>query len=124
MRVVRASLILVAWDLSLDPAMSGATSYWVWGAEGPYYGMPLLNLFGWFVTGLALMAILELMRSYRWVDGLSRRWMLWYYGANLFLPLGMNAAAGMWLAILVTVSALGLCWGMVHGERRLGVQYS
>ena len=54
------SLVLLAWDLALDPAMSWITKYWVWGKEGPYYGMPLLNLFGWYVTGIALMSALLL----------------------------------------------------------------
>ena len=46
-RVLLASLVLLSWDLALDPAMSYATKYWVWGEAGPYYGMPLLNLLGW-----------------------------------------------------------------------------
>ena len=53
-----ASLVLAAWDLVLDPAMSQVTPYWIWGTSGPYYGMPLLNLFGWYITGLALMGLL------------------------------------------------------------------
>ena len=54
-------LLLLAWDLALDPAMSYATRYWIWGDEGPYYGMPWLNLFGWYVTGVVLMAVLSLL---------------------------------------------------------------
>jgi uncharacterized membrane protein len=47
-----ASFVLLSWDLSLDPAMSYATRYWIWGSTGAYYGMPWLNLFGWYVTGI------------------------------------------------------------------------
>ena len=57
-RIVLGSLLLLAWDLTLDPAMSEVTRYWVWGEAGPYYGMPLMNLFGWYVTGVVLMAVL------------------------------------------------------------------
>lgn len=107
-RVLLASLILLGWDLTLDPAMSRATAYWVWGSEGAYYGMPWLNLFGWYVTGLALMAALAWMHADRWIAGLSVRWLGGYYGANLLLPLGMSAAAGMWGAVAATAGALGV----------------
>ncbi len=101
------SLVLLAWDLALDPAMSWITKYWVWGQEGPYYGMPLLNLFGWYATGIALMIALALLGADRWGDALPVRWMLWYYGANLLLPLGMIAAAGLWWAVLFSIAAVG-----------------
>jgi uncharacterized membrane protein len=107
-RVLLASLLLLSWDLALDPAMSYATSYWVWGQDGPYYGMPWLNLFGWYVTGLAIMAALEAMRSWRWTDGIPRDRMVGFYVANLALPLGMCAAAGLWLAVAATVGVLGV----------------
>lgn len=110
-----ASLILLAWDLALDPAMSGATRYWEWGEAGPYYGMPLLNLFGWYVTGIALMTALSLLRSERWLRPLSIRWLGWFYGANLLLPLGMTAAAGMWGAVAATLVVLTLTWALARG---------
>ncbi|HKE57873.1 MAG TPA: carotenoid biosynthesis protein [Pyrinomonadaceae bacterium] len=43
--------LLVAWDLLLDPAMNRVTSYWIWGEQGSYYGMPWTNLLGWAITG-------------------------------------------------------------------------
>lgn len=106
-RVMMASLILLSWDLALDPAMSHATRYWVWGETGAYYGMPWLNLFGWYVTGLVLMAALALLRSDAWVAAVPLRWMLAFYGANLLLPVGMSAAAGLWGAVAATAAALG-----------------
>ena len=59
--VLLATVLLVSWDLLLDPAMSKVTSYWVWGEAGSYYGMPWMNLFGWGVTGLVLFLILNQM---------------------------------------------------------------
>ena len=115
-RVVIASLLLLAWDLSLDPAMSGATTYWLWGSSGAYYGMPLSNLVGWFVTGLALMAVFAALRADEWIDRLPRRWIAAYYGANLALPLGMAMAAGMWLAVLATVAAIATCAVLVRAS--------
>src|SRR5206468_4969486 len=66
-RLVAATALLVSWDLALDPAMSHLMPYWVWGSDGPYYGMPLLNLVGWYVTGFALMAALAALKVDRWL---------------------------------------------------------
>ncbi len=48
-RVGIAALAMTAWDLSLDPRMV-ADGNWVWRAAGPYFGIPLSNYLGWFVT--------------------------------------------------------------------------
>lgn len=110
-RIVAASLVLLAWDVALDPAMSYATRYWVWGESGPYYGMPWLNLLGWYVTGLVLMAVFAWRRAESWTKRVSPRWWAGFYGANLLMPLGMCVAAGLWLAVgatLAVLAALGL----------------
>ena len=117
-RIMVASLILLAWDLCLDPAMSGATTYWIWGTKGAYYGMPFLNLVGWFVTGLALMAAFAVLRTDEWMDALPQRWIAAYYGANLALPLGMTLAAEMWLAAAATVFALAACVAIARWTSR------
>ena len=106
--ILVGSIILLAWDLALDPAMSFATKYWIWGRSGPYYGMPWLNLAGWFVTGVALMAALSALGAKQWTDRLSPRWTRAFYAVNLALPLGMCAAKGLWLAVAATLAALGI----------------
>ena len=106
-RVLLGSFILLAWDLSLDPAMSYATRYWWWGEAGPYYGMPLMNLVGWYVTGIALMAALSLLRADAWLARVPVGLLAAYYGANLLLPLGMSAAAGLWGAVVLSAAVLG-----------------
>ena len=123
-RVGVASLILLGWDLALDPAMSFATPYWAWGDSGPYYGMPWLNLFGWYVTGVALMSVLAALRAESWTVRVSPRWWAGFYGANLVLPLGMCAAAGLWGAVaatlfVLTTIAVGLVLVVREPEMRL-----
>ena len=113
-RIGLASLVLLAWDVALDPAMSYATTYWVWADSGPYYGMPWLNLFGWYITGLALMGALALMNADRWIRELSLPWLSAFYGANLLLPVGMSGAAGLWGAALATFGALAVAAGMAY----------
>lgn len=45
-----ASIIMVAWDLSMDPDWSTLDHVWVWQHGGAYFGVPLSNFFGWFLT--------------------------------------------------------------------------
>ncbi|RMG63836.1 MAG: carotenoid biosynthesis protein [Chloroflexi bacterium] len=44
-----AALAMTAWDLSLDPRMV-ADGNWVWRDGGAYFGIPLSNYVGWFLT--------------------------------------------------------------------------
>lgn len=107
-RIVAAAALLVSWDLALDPAMSRLMPYWIWGRAGPYYGMPLLNLVGWYATGLALMTALALLRVDRWLADVPTAPLLGIYLANLALPVIMAAAAGLWPASLLAVLPLAL----------------
>jgi len=119
-RLALGSFVLLSWDLALDPAMSLATKYWIWGTTGVYYGMPLLNLFGWFVTGIALMVVFVVMRADSWIGELSPGWLIAYYGANLLLPVGMSVAAGMWGAVVATAVALMAAWLVARAGRSRG----
>jgi putative membrane protein len=109
-RIALGSFILLSWDLALDPAMSFVTKYWVWSGEGQYYGMPLLNLLGWFVTGVVIMIAFDAVRAERWTRALPTRWLVAFYGANLLLPVGMNVAVGLWGAVVATGVALAVAW--------------
>lgn len=116
-RIAVGSLILLAWDLALDPAMSYATPYWQWGETGPYYGMPWMNLVGWYVTGVVLMAVFAGLRAERWTRRIAPRWWGGYYGANLLMPLGMCVVAGLWLAVVTTLVVLGATWAVLVRTR-------
>ena len=58
-RIALGSAALTAWDLFLDPQMVGE-GYWVWARRGLYRGIPMSNFAGWFLTGLAVMALFEI----------------------------------------------------------------
>jgi uncharacterized membrane protein len=45
-----ASFIMVSWDLTIDPTMSTITGNWVWHNGGSYFGVPLTNFLGWYLT--------------------------------------------------------------------------
>jgi uncharacterized membrane protein len=113
--ILLGAVILTLWDLALDPAMSYATPYWRWEVEGAYYGMPMVNLAGWLFTSVLIMGALVLLRSREWVEHLPTRWLGIFYGANVVLPLGMAAAAGLVWAVVITLAAYGALWFLVRG---------
>jgi uncharacterized membrane protein len=45
-----ASFIMVSWDLTIDPIMSTIAGNWVWHNGGSYFGVPLSNFLGWYLT--------------------------------------------------------------------------
>ena len=120
-RIAFAAFLLTLWDLSLDPAMSYLTTYWTWGETGPYYGMPWINLAGWYATGVVLMGALHLLKTEKWISQLSIRWISTYYGLVLLLPVLMSLAAGLWLALGVTIAAVLPCaWLIDRAVKRRG----
>ena len=100
---------LTAWDLVLDPAMAApnlSVKFWEWHVEGPYFGMPLQNLVGWSVTGLAYMGLSRLL----WRsdpppahDRFVATFLFVVYGANLGFAMALSAGAGLWQPIVVAV---------------------
>lgn len=45
-----AAFIMVAWDLAMDPIWSTVLHAWIWTRGGSYFGVPLSNFLGWFLT--------------------------------------------------------------------------
>ena len=52
---VVAGLTMTAWDLVMDPLMV-AGKHWVWEVAGAYFGIPLQNFLGWWVTVIIVVA--------------------------------------------------------------------
>jgi putative membrane protein len=117
-RVPLASLLLLIWDLSLDPAMSHLVPFWVWEDAGTYFGMPFMNLVGWFITGLVIMAAFEVLKVQRWARPTSFRFHLGFYAVNLMLPLGMVIVAGHALPVVITLATGALCASLVRAIPR------
>jgi uncharacterized membrane protein len=59
-------LIMTAWDLVMDPIMV-AGGNWVWDVQGAYFGIPLQNFWGWWLTVFTTYA------AYMLVSGKGRR---------------------------------------------------
>jgi putative membrane protein len=116
-RLTTATFLVVLWDVSLDPSMSYLTSYWVWSEAGAYFGMPLINLVGWALTGAMIIWLLDLLGADQWASRVSYRWMSLYYGILLLLPVGMCVVSGLWVPPLLTIAALGLLAGWARHLR-------
>jgi len=62
------AVVMTAWDLVVDPILSGPTvGAWVWEHGGSYYGVPVQNYLGWIATTFTVYLL------YRSVE---RRWRL------------------------------------------------
>jgi uncharacterized membrane protein len=55
-------LAMTAWDLVMDPIMV-AGGHWVWDVNGVYFGIPVQNYWGWWLTVFATFAL------YQWISG-------------------------------------------------------
>ncbi|MCC6317885.1 MAG: carotenoid biosynthesis protein [Gemmatimonadaceae bacterium] len=131
-----AGLVLVAWDVSMDPAMV-RTSHWLWGSgemftgtglpawvvafftRDAFYGMPLSNWFGWYVTGtLVARAMLAIAPPTAFTGAISpSRLPLVLYAANGVMPVVLCVRDDLWgAAILGTLAMtlpLALTWRRV-----------
>jgi uncharacterized membrane protein len=47
---VIAALLMTAWDLAMDPVWCNIDRAWVWQDGGAYFGVPVTNFAGWFLT--------------------------------------------------------------------------
>ncbi len=104
------SILLICWDLTLDPAMSQLTSFWIWEEVAhPLLKIPLKNIFGWFFTGFLILGFFEfkgLKMPQKWKED---HFPLKFYAANLMLPVGFAIAAQLWLPLLATLLVILFC---------------
>jgi putative membrane protein len=47
---ILASFFMCAWDLSMEPDWSTLDRAWIWKDGGAFFGVPLSNFFGWYLT--------------------------------------------------------------------------
>ena len=101
---------LAAWDVSMDPAMSFATSHWIWHVHGFFYGMPLLNWFGWWLTGsIVSFAMLSIVRPGVFAERISPSSSpLWLYAVNGVFPIAICLRHQLWWAAVPGALAMGI----------------
>ena len=55
-------LVMTSWDLIMDPIMV-AGGHWVWETDGAYFGIPLQNFWGWWLTVFTSFVLYQLVRE-------------------------------------------------------------
>ena len=60
-----AAFIMVGWDLCFDPAASTIAHMWIWENGGGYFGVPLTNFLGWYLTVYIFLQLFASARTAR-----------------------------------------------------------
>jgi putative membrane protein len=82
---VLAALLTTATDLVIDPLAANRLGYWKWAETGSYYGIPLVNFAGWFVTALVACHVMRTRPRENFWAG--------FVGASIMLFFGLLALA-------------------------------
>lgn len=105
--IVLGTWFLVAWDLVLDPSMAAPNlqyiHFWIWHETGPYFGMPLRNLVGWFGTGLIFIAVGRLGWNEREAPRVPVAVPYAVYAINIVWSMVLSIAAGMWPTAIAAI---------------------
>jgi putative membrane protein len=60
-----AAVLMVSWDLSLDPSASTIGKTWIWIDGGPFFGVPVQNFLGWYLTVFLFLTLFSWYQSRR-----------------------------------------------------------
>jgi uncharacterized membrane protein len=123
-RIAMASLLLVSWDFTLEPAMSQLTPYWIWEDAGVFFfGVAFHNLLGWLATGFLIFLSFEILRLGDYVQQFGQAWPARFYLLNLSLPVGLSIAGAAWSPVILTMMTLLACcaFGLKRGTLHLGL---
>ena len=55
-----AAIFMVMWDLTFDPNSSTVRQWWIWRDGGAYFGVPISNFAGWYLTVFTFMLVFAL----------------------------------------------------------------
>src|SRR5690606_40680217 len=105
---------MVLWDVALDPAMSTAFPFWRFEADGVYFGMPLANWAGWFLTSAVIVWGYD-----RLLGGLraAAPGATALYAANVLFPVCICLAYGVAWAGVVGLAALAVPLALLRLRR-------
>jgi uncharacterized membrane protein len=68
-----SAVIMTAWDLVVDPYLSGsAERAWIWEDSGQYFGVPLHNFGGWLLTTFTIYFLFQLLSERKFQVSPSR----------------------------------------------------
>jgi len=72
-----ASFVMTAWDLSMEAVWADVDHGWVWLDGGSYYGVPISNFLGWFLTAYVFYQLFALyIRNRETIPSRTSHWSL------------------------------------------------
>ena len=93
-----ASLVMVVWDITMDPINSTITKMWIWHDGGPYFGVPFVNYLGWFLcvfTFYFLFALFNRKHGQDSTPDIVHQKLYWQLPAFMYLTIIAEYLAGM-----------------------------
>ncbi len=108
-----ASCLMVVWDLAMEPVWATIVHAWSWRKGGPYFGVPVSNFLGWYLT-VFMFYLLFTMYLRRYPEESSKLPARFWTMAILFYAV---SAAGNLLVIppagfVTTADATGRLWSV------------
>ncbi len=100
-----AAVAMTAWDLAMDPMMVMA-GHWIWEQPGAYFGVPVQNFWGWWLTTFTAIAIYLLVR--RWLPGKDEIVPPVTWAATSYAAMGLTTVITDFLAGLSGPGMVGL----------------
>jgi putative membrane protein len=83
------AVLMVSWDMSFDPSASTIGKSWIWIDGGPFFGVPLQNFFGWYLTVYLFLALFSWYQSHRAVRENEGR-AFWAQAIVMYFLLGLR----------------------------------
>jgi uncharacterized membrane protein len=107
-----AAFVMVLWDLSLDPGAATDGKWWIWHDGGGFFGVPLQNYLGWYLTVFVFMQLFALYLRRR---GPQRQTVLpksyFWQAVAMYALVALNFVFGYLLKVSQTVTdATGPTW--------------
>lgn len=107
-----SSFVMVMWDFCFDPINSTINGAWIWEDGGAYYGVPISNYFGWYLTVFLIYQVFALYLYRSGINGrLEESKAYWYLAPVMFLGL----ALGYLLNPFFQTANLEIYWSLFLG---------
>lgn len=107
-----AAFIMLAWDLAMDPVWGTVLHAWIWKQGGIYFGVPVSNFVGWYLTVYVIYQTFALYLR-RWAVSVRQLPSGYWHLAIVFYAI--SAAGNLILAIphnvpTIVSDAAGVQW--------------
>lgn len=123
-----AAIFMVMWDLTFDPNSSTVRQWWIWRDGGGYFGVPISNFAGWYLTVLTFMLVFAIWLRYTHAqpavsraDEVGDRG-LWLAAVTVYFAMGIaHIPAGSIAGGEQVIDGAGQAWNVIAIRQSLGL---